>query len=126
MQITLKGRVPSKKNSRITIARRGRVFNFPSNQYQAWHKEQVKIVNALKLSTFTFCSIIITFFFPDNRTADLINKAESILDLLVDCHIIKDDDWTCVNSLHLVSGGKDKKSPRAEIEIIDLSADIIS
>ena len=59
----------------------------------------------------------IYFYFPDNRIADLTNKAESIMDLLVDNKIIKDDNWRIIPELFLKSCGVNKQNPRAEIEI---------
>lgn len=61
--------------------------------------------------------IQIEFWMPDNRRADLTNKAESVMDLLVDLKIITDDSWQCVPSLTLQSKGIDKINPRAEIWI---------
>ena len=56
--------------------------------------------------------------FPaDKRKADLTNKAESIMDLLVDTKIIEDDNWFIINNINLKFGGVDTKNPRAEIEI---------
>lgn len=51
------------------------------------------------------------------RRADLTNKAESILDLLVDCRIIEDDNWFVVPKVILQFGGVDKTNPRVEITI---------
>lgn len=59
----------------------------------------------------------ITITFPDKRTADLTNKAESIMDLLVDAYILFDDSHVNVPKLTLRSGGVDKKNAGAEIEI---------
>lgn len=115
MIITLKGRIPSKKNSKIFVNRGGRTFLIPSPQYTAWHEEQSWMVKKYKLVDVS--SITITIYFPDMRSSDLTNKAESIMDLLVDSNIIKDDNWQCVPKLTLVSGGLDRLNPRAEIYI---------
>lgn len=64
--------------------------------------------------------IDIYFWWPDNRKSDLSNKAESIMDLLVDCKIILDDSWQEVPELLLKSAGIDRKNPRAEVEISGL------
>lgn len=50
--------------------------------------------------------------------ADLTNKAESVMDLLVDCGIIVDDSWQVVEKLTLRIGGIDKKNPRVVVEIL--------
>lgn len=57
-------------------------------------------------------------FYPSTRRkADATNKAESIMDLLVDAGIIEDDNWFIVPELSLKFGGVDKLNPRAEIII---------
>lgn len=108
--ITITGRTPSKKNSRINT-RSGR--SFPSAKYTAWHtdaswqlKGQPKI---------TKDKLTLRFWFPDNRRTDLSNKTESIMDLLVDNGFIEDDCWQVINSLTLIGEGVDKDNPRCEI-----------
>jgi Holliday junction resolvase RusA-like endonuclease len=62
-------------------------------------------------------SIQITVYPPTLRKYDLTNKAESIMDALVDAKIIEDDNVNVVPKLILIHGGKDKDNPRAEIII---------
>lgn len=64
------------------------------------------------------CEIKMTIYFPDRRRSDLTNKAESVMDLLVDFWILKDDSHDVVYTLHLHSGWVDKENPRAEIIIL--------
>lgn len=122
MKIILEGRIPSKKNSRIMVFKnRRRPISIPKPEYTEWVKKQsLALSNNVPKRSIDLCSITMTFFFPDKRRADLSNKCEGITDLLVDNKIIRDDDWTCVNNLHLVSGGIDREKPRVEIEIIKL------
>jgi Holliday junction resolvase RusA-like endonuclease len=57
-------------------------------------------------------------FFPKTRRAgDLTNKAESVMDCLVDNGILEDDNWFVCGSLWLQFGGVDKENPRVEIYI---------
>lgn len=63
------------------------------------------------------CKVAITFFPETLRSADLSNKTESIMDLLVDCGIIKDDNWFVCSELTLKLGQVDKQNPRAEVTI---------
>ena len=60
--------------------------------------------------------ISIKIYAPDKRKADLTNKAESIMDLLVDNGKIEDDNWFVIGDIRLLFGGVDKVNPRAEIE----------
>lgn len=66
---------------------------------------------------YTNCMIKITVYFPDKRKSDLTNKVESIMDLLVDCWIIADDNHIVVHTLFLYSGWIDKDNPRTNIDI---------
>ncbi len=115
MVIELLGRVPSKKNSRINT-RSGR--SFPSSKYTAWHKDAS--IQLLKYKG-TFpghgIQVLIKFWFPDNRRCDLTNKAESIMDLLVDNEFLEDDCWQITGPVKLVCCGVDKDNPRVEIEL---------
>jgi hypothetical protein len=83
-------------------------------KYTDWHKEQSRAL----LGTPPLpnpCSLTIVIYLPDARKTDLTNKAESIMDLLVDNAILEDDNWNCVPILLLISGGIDRANPRAEI-----------
>ena len=109
--ITLVGRVPSKKNSRITT-RTGR--SFPSKAYSAWHVDassQLLGAPIPRIKPEKVESIHIRFWSADKRKFDLTNKAESIMDLLVDNDIILDDNFSVVPKLSLdymgvLKGGK--------------------
>lgn len=59
----------------------------------------------------------ITITFADRRKSDLTNKAESIMDLLVDLGVLSDDDHQSCPKLTLRSGGVDKDHAGAEIVI---------
>ena len=111
MTITILGRIPSKKNSRIHT-RTG--MSFPSAKYTAWHKDaSSQLIGKNKITNGS--TITINFYFPDNRRTDLSNKAESIMDCLVDNGLLEDDCWQIVPTLNLVGCGVDKVNPRAEI-----------
>lgn len=94
-----------------------------SKDYEAWHtiasfelKSQVKgMANRIRLSGPYRVHIVI--FAENFRKADLTNKAESIMDLLVDNYILEDDNWFQVPRIELEFGGIDKKNPRAEINL---------
>ena len=119
-QFTIKGRIPSKKNSRIIVCRGKYPLSLPSKKYTEWHKdagEQLikQVIDPIHIVE--ECKITLTLFAPDKRKADLTNKAESVMDLLVDYGIIEDDNWFVVGSLQLVFGGVDRENPRVEIII---------
>lgn len=114
----LLGRIPSKKNSRVTQKSTGRTF--PSKNHKEWHSlasNQLIAQGSLDIKIKVVLGIEIIFYFPDKRRSDLTNKAESIMDLLVDCRVITDDSWQVVSSLTLYAMGIDRKNPRAEVTI---------
>ena len=116
-KITLKGRIPSKKNSRCLFVRRGKLFNIPSKAYSEWHKEAsaqlCSFVGSLKDIVF----IQLDFYATDKRSSDLTNKSESVMDLLVDNGILEDDNWWVISKIGLNFLGVDKLNPRCEIHI---------
>ena len=118
MNLILKGTVPSKKNSRINL-KDGR--SFPSKNYTEWHKVQSGELMVWKNQhsinrPFGYTRMVLSFYPRDERIADLTNKAESVMDLLVDNRILKDDNWFVVGDLRLLFGCVDRDNPRVEIE----------
>ena len=108
--ITISGSTPSKKNSRINT-RSGR--SFPSSKYTAWHKDaSLQIIGSKKITTE---HLHISFIAGDKRKFDLTNKAESIMDLLVDNGILEDDNYSIIPTLTLKFGGYEKGNPHCII-----------
>lgn len=114
MKIVIFGLTPSKKNSKIISCRGNRPMLFPSSNYTAWHKDALLQLSGQKPITST--KLTLTFYAHDNRKFDLTNKAESILDTLVDAGLLEDDNYTFVNELVLKFGGVEKGNARCEIE----------
>lgn len=118
ISLIIKGRIPSKKNSRNIFVRHGRVMNIPSKEYKAWHDKASEGIKYMRHEPFNRVQMIeLMFFAPDRRASDLTNKAESIMDLLVDNNIIQDDNWWIVDKVFLRFGGVDKIDPRCEVSI---------
>lgn len=95
----LTGETPSKKNSRIGL-RSGK--NIPSERYQKWKKaKHIELLHQGILCPPLNKSLTIEFFFhhSDNRTRDTDNQISSILDLLKDAKVIKDDNWQIVKRI---------------------------
>ena len=124
MNIIIEGRIPSKKNQKQIVCRGKFPQVLPSKAYKEWNitaSEQLKGVKfppdmryKLPLSK---AVIVITLYAPDLRKGDLTNKAESLMDLLVDNKILSDDDWFTCGDIRLLFGGVDRERPRAEISI---------
>ena len=117
MRLVIPGRIPSKKNSRNIFRRDGRIFNIPSKEYERWHQNAGLHLLGKKAHD-DVKMVELRFFMPDIRKTDLTNKAESIMDLLVDSKILFNDSWQCVPEIHLIAEGVDRKNPRVEIRII--------
>lgn len=91
----------------------------PSKEHKNWHdgamlqllSQKIKLIEEVR-------SVTITMYAPDRIPGDLSNKAESIMDLLVDRGILKDDNWFVVPELISRFGGVDRDNPRAEISIV--------
>jgi len=118
INLVVHGKTPSKKNSRRIIHVHGRIMVMPSIPYREWHKTALlELKNAHTLNG--TCEVVhLTFYAENKRKFDLSNKAESIMDLLVDAGIIEDDNYSIVPKLILEYGGQDKENPRCEIQML--------
>ena len=116
------GETPAKKNSR-TVLKGGR--NIPSERYRKWHTAAMIEINSqlllLKKEEAAMpiereIRIRMTFWHGDNRRRDSDNGASSVLDLLTDCKVIKDDKWQIVRLLE-IRNFYEKSNPRCLVEI---------
>ncbi len=118
LKIVFQGIPPSKKNSKQWIFRGGRRYLVPSENHNAWHEENMWLLKKVK-SKFETVSIIKIVFYPkDKIRRDLTNVTESLMDILVDAGIIKDDNWFVVAEINLKLGEVVSENARVELEII--------
>ena len=97
-------------------------FLIPSEAHKIWHETQSWAIKKFRPNqVIEKCKVDITFYAPDKRKADLSNKAESIMDLLVDCHFIVDDNWFICDDLALHLAGVDRENPRVHIIIEEVT-----
>lgn len=118
--LEIKGNVPSKKNSKRRVKRGAHVFMIPSAAHEAWHGPALWDVKRQWPSHLTLHNVEVAeliFYHGDKRANDLSNKAESVMDLLVDAGVIADDNWFVVPRLVLIFGGVDKQNPRVVIHL---------
>ena len=93
IKFVIQGETPSKKNNKI-LTRSGKII--PGKAYQAWHKDAMVQVYG-QISRQSPCIVTdrvrvsIAFHHGDLRRRDSDNGTSSILDLMVDCGILKDD-----------------------------------
>lgn len=115
----INGRIPSKKNSVIIAVLKGKVMKFPSKEYKAWNKSAIEQLSYVGQKLENVKNITISFMLPDKRKTDLTNKAESVMDTLVDAGILLDDNCNVVPELTLKYLGV-SKDPHCMIDIYDL------
>ena len=111
------GETPSKKNSKRLIVVKGRTIPISSKHYEAWRKAALKQIEWEEGPLRSEVAIEITIFAGTRRAGDLTNKAESVMDLLVEKKVLVDDNWFIVPAVTLMFGGVDRFRPRAEVVI---------
>lgn len=116
-----RGDTPSKKNSKRIFASRssGRAIVLPSVAHESWKSDNawdgVRLIKTPLFSATGIAAIAIDLWQSTARTGDCTNKAESVLDLLVDTAIIADDNWREVPMVCVAYNGVDRENPRAEV-----------
>lgn len=93
---SLGGEVPSKKNSRVTCRRTGR--SFPNRRFRDWHCGALADVLRQGVPAAPIpCAVVrLHFLHSTLRRRDGDNQLSSVLDLLVDAGVLKDDSWANV------------------------------
>lgn len=97
IELQIAGPVISKKNSRINT-RDGR--SFPSKSFTSWHQSAIQQVRRYNPPRFRgVVQVEVIIYFATLGKADIDNKVTSILDMLVDALVLKDDYWESVARL---------------------------
>jgi Holliday junction resolvase RusA-like endonuclease len=118
IELILEGNVPSKKNSRIRT-RSG--SSIPSRAFYDWQNEALKQVKTqTRARGLTGVSVEVTIYFGTNIRADLDNRLTSVLDMLVEGLVLRDDKWQDVPYM-AVQGEYRKGKPGAYVCITDLA-----
>jgi Holliday junction resolvase RusA-like endonuclease len=109
IEISIAGRIPSKKNSKVFNVKMKRLF--ASSKHREWEASALKqiMVDGHKPMVEKVFSVVMDFNFPDMRRTDLTNKAESVMDLIVKAGILKDDSWQEVPQV-VLTGKRDLNS----------------
>ncbi len=120
------GRIPSKKNSKRILRVGGRIIVASSKDYTTWQKNHVGDLMKLKyLASKNPVNVTIGFTAGDKRPFDLTNKAESVMDLMVDAGIIQDDNYNVVPSITLKYAGYKKGKWYTLVTIEDSEEDAV-
>lgn len=109
----------TKKNSQQILrnSKTGKSFIAPSKQYQQYEAAASWYVKPVREPISTPCNIQALFYMPTNRRVDLVNLQEALLDVLVHCGVIADDNSAVVSSMDGSRVLYDKGNPRTEITI---------
>lgn len=119
LKITITGNTPSKKNQKQIIYVRGKPLIIPSKRHKEWHTQAMSQLHGIKPVASQISAIEVTLYPPNKRLFDISNRAETLLDILVDAKIIEDDNYKIVPKLISEFGEIDKDNPRAEITIYE-------
>ena len=117
IELTLDGNVPSKKNSRVRT-RSG--SSIPSKAFYDWQDaalQQVRIQTRVRFLKPVSIEVII--YFGTNVRADLDNRLTSILDMLVEALVLRDDKWQDVPVMQAQAEYR-KGKPGAFVRITEL------
>lgn len=107
MTLVISGECPSKKNSRINT-RSGR--SFPSKRYTEWLDSALfQLVDQIadfrrdgkELAFERGLELTVTFYHGDLKRRDSDNQLSSVLDMLVDAHVLPDDSWEILPIKHV-------------------------
>jgi Holliday junction resolvase RusA-like endonuclease len=120
IKLTITGDTPSKKNGKEIIwnKKTGKPFLKSSDTHDNWHAQAMPQLLGKPLINGQIKRVELVFYPKTLRRADCTNRAESVMDLLVDAGIIKDDNWFIVPEVYLKYGGYDRDNPRCEVVII--------
>lgn len=117
LTLTLEGSVPSKKNQRIN---RGDGKSFPSKKFVQWQDDALKQVRVQTRQRFLVpVGIEVIIYFGTKVRSDLDNRLSSILDMLVDALVLRDDKWQDVPRIAIQAEYR-KGKPGAFIRITEI------
>lgn len=117
IELILEGSVPSKKNQRIN---RGDGKSFPSKKFAQWQDDALKQVRLQTRHRFySPVALEVIIYFATKVRADLDNRLTSILDMLVEALVLRDDKWQDVPYI-AVQAEYRKGKPGAFIRITEL------
>lgn len=94
IKLVLDGNVPSKKNSRVNLSSG---ISVPNKDFVQWQKDALRQVRMQTRERFRgLVQIELIIYFATLGRADTDNKVTSILDMLVEALVLKDDYWETV------------------------------
>jgi Holliday junction resolvase RusA-like endonuclease len=116
LHLTVRGLIPSKKNSRVSAGR----FTVASPKYRDWETDACLQILNYKGADLSLVDVQLEFWMPNNVQRDLDNMVTSVFDMLQAAGVIRGDHWQCLPSFYARAGGIDKINPRVEIWLKEL------
>jgi Holliday junction resolvase RusA-like endonuclease len=117
VELTLEGNVPSKKNSRIRTRSGSYIPNKAFYDWQESAMQQVRLQTRERF--FEPVAVEVIVYFGTKGRADLDNRLTSILDMLVECIVLRDDKWQDVPQM-AVQAEYRKGNPGAFVRVTEL------
>lgn len=119
IDITLKGRPATKKNSGRIVFKNGKRIIIPSEAYENYEDACLWQLSGKKLHISGIVVVECKYYLPNKRSwPDLIGLLQATSDILTKAGVIDDDKWICSYGESCIAG-IDKDNPRAEIRIMD-------
>lgn len=119
IDITLKGRPATKKNSGRIVFKNGKRIIIPSEAYENYEDACMWQLAGKKLHISGIIVVECKYYLPNKRSwPDLIGLLQATSDILTKAGVIDDDKWICSYGESCIAG-IDKDNPRAEIRIMD-------
>lgn len=119
IDITLKGRPATKKNSGRIISKNGKPIIIPSEAYKNYEDACLWQLAGKKLHISGIIVVECKYYLPNKRSwPDLIGLLQATSDILTKAKVIDDDKWICSYGDSCIAG-IDKENPRVEIRIMD-------
>lgn len=119
IDITLKGRPATKKNSGRIVFKNGKRIIIPSEAYKNYEDACMWQLAGKKLHVSGIIVVECKYYLPNKRSwPDLIGLLQATSDILTKAKVIDDDKWICSYGESCIAG-IDKDNPRAEIRIMD-------
>lgn len=119
IDITLKGRPATKKNSGRIVFKNGKRIIIPSETYEKYEDACLWQLAGKKLHISGIVVVECKYYLPNKRSwPDLIGLLQATSDILTKAGVIDDDKWICSYGDSCIAG-IDKDNPRAEIRIMD-------
>lgn len=119
IDITLKGRPATKKNSGRIVFKNGKRIIIPSEAYENYEDACLWQLAGKKFHISGIVVVECKYYLPNKRSwPDLIGLLQATSDILTKAGVIDDDKWICSYGDSCIAG-IDKDNPRAEIRIMD-------